>query len=179
MTSLGQATLRRTRRSGWTVALTVMAALALLCPIQVAFGWGHEGHEVVALIAEQHMTQDALAKAGNLLDGSAIDGVASWADDYRRDQRETGPWHYIDIPLADSKIDMARECPQGQCVIAQTEHFLAVLKDLEDGNPVPITAAYERHADPVVEPQLEKPGVRLGPGLDCLSECPRCCDQLT
>jgi hypothetical protein len=24
---------------------------------------------------------------------------------------------------------MARECPDGQCVIAQTEHFLAVLKD--------------------------------------------------
>ena len=40
----------------------------------------------------------ALAKAGVLLDGSAIDTVASWADGYRRDRRETGPWYNIDIP---------------------------------------------------------------------------------
>lgn len=26
-------------------------------------------------------------------------------------------------------IDMARQCPNGQCVIAQTEHFLSVLKN--------------------------------------------------
>ena len=37
--------------------------------------------------------------------------------------------HYTDIPLGDSKIDMARECPDGQCVIAQTERFLSVLRD--------------------------------------------------
>jgi hypothetical protein len=36
---------------------------------------------------------------------------------------------YIDIPLTDSEIDMARDCPNGQCVIAQTEHFLSVLRD--------------------------------------------------
>ena len=75
------------------------------------------------------MTAAAQAKAGDLLDGSAIDAVASWADEYRHDHRETGPWHYIDIPLADSKIDSARECPNGDCVIAKTEQFLAVLKD--------------------------------------------------
>jgi hypothetical protein len=32
---------------------------------------------------------------------------SAWADDYRRDHRKAGPWHYIDIPLADSKIDLA------------------------------------------------------------------------
>ena len=52
-----------------------------------------------------------------------------WPDEYRHDHRETGPWHYIDIPLADSKIDLARECPNGDCVIAKTEQFLGVLKD--------------------------------------------------
>ena len=43
----------------------------------LALAWGHEGHQVIALIAEKHMNQDALAKATNMLDGSAIDGVAS------------------------------------------------------------------------------------------------------
>jgi hypothetical protein len=83
----------------------------------------------VGLIAEHYMTGTALTKASDLLGGSSIDGVASWADDYRRDHPETGLWHYIDIPLADSKIDLARECPNGACVVVKTEQFLDVLKD--------------------------------------------------
>jgi hypothetical protein len=93
------------------------------------FAWAREGHEVIALIAEHYMTGPVLAKARDLLGGASIDSIASWADDYRRGHPETGPWHYIDIPLADSRIDGARECPHGQCVIAQTERFLSVLKD--------------------------------------------------
>jgi S1/P1 nuclease len=88
----------------------------LLSACSPAFGWGHEGHTVVALIAEKYMRQGALAKGDDLLDGVAIDSIASWADDYRRDHPETGPWHYIDIPLADSKIDLARECPNKSAV---------------------------------------------------------------
>jgi len=41
--------------------------------------------------------------------------------------RATGPWHSIDI--GDSKIDFARQCPKGDCLDAQTDQFLAVLKD--------------------------------------------------
>jgi hypothetical protein len=100
-----------------------------LASAQPGLAWGHEGHQVIALIAEQYLTAASKAKATDLLDGSMIDAVASWADEYRRDHHETGPWHYINIPLADSKIDMARECPDGNCVIAKTEQFLAVLKD--------------------------------------------------
>jgi hypothetical protein len=95
----------------------------------LGFAWGHEGHQIVALIAEKNITPAALARAKAILGGASLEDVASWADDYRRDYPETGPWHYIDIPLADSRIDMARECPDGQCVIAQTERFLSVLKD--------------------------------------------------
>ena len=113
------------RRASFTPAV----AVALLCPFRAVFGWGHEGHAVVALIAEHYMTPAALTRAGDLLGGSTIVAVASWADDYRRDHRETGPWHYINIPLADSKIDMRRECPKGDCVIGKTEQFLAVLRD--------------------------------------------------
>jgi hypothetical protein len=108
-----------------TAAFWLSAAVAPC----LGFAWGHEGHRIVALIAEKNMTPAALANAKAILGGASLEDVASWADDYRRDHPETGPWHYIDIPLADSRIDMARECPDGQCVIAQTEHFLAMLKD--------------------------------------------------
>ena len=90
--------------------------------------WGHEGHQIIALIAEHDMTDSAKAKATALLDGSGIDVIASWADEYRTQHRETAPWHYIDCPLAEPKIDMARDCPQGDCVVAKTEQFLATLR---------------------------------------------------
>jgi hypothetical protein len=38
--------------------------------------------------------------------------------------------------------------------------------DLGSGNPAPITDAYERHAEPAVELQFEKSGVRLAYLLD-------------
>jgi hypothetical protein len=111
----------------------LLAALSGVLIVVVApplgFGWGREGHEVVALMAEQNMTNAALERAKAILGGASLEEVASCADEYRRNHRETGLWHYINIPLTDSKIDMARECPNAQCVIAQTEHFLPVLKD--------------------------------------------------
>ena len=87
----------------------------------------------MALIAEHYMTPAALTRAGDLLDGSTIVAVARWDDDYRRDQHETGPWHYIDSPLADSRIDLARECPHDDCVVGKTEQFIAILRDPKAG----------------------------------------------
>ena len=81
----------------------VWFTLALASASSLGFAWGHEGHEVIALIAEHSMTPAALANAKAILGGASLKDVASWADDYRRDHRETGPWHYIDIPLADSQ----------------------------------------------------------------------------
>jgi len=110
---------------------TLFLVLACVSAPPLGFGWGHEGHAVVGLIAEHYMAPDALTKAGDLLGGSTIDSVASWADECRRDHPETGPWHYIDIPLADSSFDLVRECPNGACVVVKTEQFLAVLKGRE------------------------------------------------
>jgi len=45
-------------------SFTLAAALALICPAQAVFGSGHEGHVVVALIAEHYMTSAALTRAG-------------------------------------------------------------------------------------------------------------------
>ena len=42
-----------------------------------ALGWGHEGHAVVALIAEHYMTPAALKQATDLLNGATIESVAS------------------------------------------------------------------------------------------------------
>jgi hypothetical protein len=83
------------------------------------------------IVAEHYMHPEVAARMRELLAPESPEEASGWADEYRHDHRETGPWHYIDIPLADSKIDLARECPNGDCVIAKTQQFLVVLKDPE------------------------------------------------
>jgi len=39
-------------------------------------------------------------------------------------------------------------------------------RELSNGNPAPITPAYQQQPDPVIELQLEKAGVRLAYVLD-------------
>ena len=91
--------------------------------------WGREGHETIVIVAEHYMRPETAAAMRKLLAPESPEEASVWADEYRHDHRETGPWHYIDIPLADSRIDLARECRNGDCVIAKTEQFLAVLKN--------------------------------------------------
>jgi hypothetical protein len=101
----------------------------MLVEPQHTFAWGREGHHVIVIVAEVHMRPETAARMRALLAPESPEEASVWADQYRHDHRETGPWHYIDIPLADSRTDMARECPNGNCVIAKTKQFLAVLKD--------------------------------------------------
>ena len=107
-----------------------MAFLAVIMAIpQGALAWGREGHEIIVIVAEHYMRPETAARVRELLAPESPEEASVWADEYRHDHRETGPWHYINIPLTDSKIDLTRECPNGDSVIAKTEQFLAVLKD--------------------------------------------------
>jgi hypothetical protein len=114
------------------ILAALLGVLILVAAPPLGFGWGSEGHEVVALIAENNMTPATLERAKAILGGAGVPQlreVAGWADEYRRDHRETGPGHYINIPQSDSRIDMTRECPKGDRMIGKTDQFLAVLKD--------------------------------------------------
>ncbi|HVW83314.1 MAG TPA: S1/P1 nuclease [Bryobacteraceae bacterium] len=79
-----------------------------------AFGWGCEGHQMIALIARAHLTPAASAAVDELLKENPIDPAvkrfckdrpsdpmadsATWADDAKNIEK-TGLWHYVDIPL--------------------------------------------------------------------------------
>src|SRR4051812_43590773 len=78
-----------------------------------AFGWGCEGHQMVALIARARLTPGVSAAVNELLRSVPIDAAlkrycqdrpndpmadaSTWADDVRNDEK-TGEWHYVDIP---------------------------------------------------------------------------------
>jgi nuclease S1 len=104
--------------------------IALALAAAPALGWGPEGHRIIAMIAQMNLTPQARAQVNALLGpDNSMAAISSWADDTRVDFPETAPWHYIDIPLDATTIDMASECPQGNCVVAQIKKFEAVLKD--------------------------------------------------
>ena len=110
--------------------LTTFLALACLAGASPGLAWGPEGHRVVAIIAQKNLTPRALERAKALLGPyNTLAAISSWADDTRPDFPETGPWHYINIPLEANKVDLASECPRGDCVIAQIEKDEAALKD--------------------------------------------------
>ena len=107
----------------------VSLLLAFALVPSAGFPWGPEGHRVIVILAAQYINPETAARVRGLLGSESLEDASGWADEYRHSHPRTGPWHYIDIPLADSRIDMARECPYYDCVVGKTEQFLAILKD--------------------------------------------------
>jgi hypothetical protein len=74
-------------------------ALAVLWIAPPCWAWGREGHRLTALVAEHYLTPEAAAAVKELLGDEPMQDVASWADEVRYAHPETGPWHYVNIPL--------------------------------------------------------------------------------
>jgi hypothetical protein len=90
----------------------VAAGALLLCMgVQQSWAWGREGHRLTALVAEQYLTPETKAQIAKLLGKETLADIAPWADLYRVDHPETGKWHYVDIPKAETQFDRMRDCP--------------------------------------------------------------------
>ena len=61
--------------------------------------WGTLGHHVVGEIAEHHLTPEAKAAVSSLLGHESLADVSTWADEIVSQQRETAPWHFINLPI--------------------------------------------------------------------------------
>jgi len=88
-------------------------------------GWGCEGHQIVARIAEMNLTPRARTEVMGLLTANPVDPAlvrfcvqgrddamadsSTWADDVRRGER-TGKWHYMDIPRQVTSGDLNTYC---------------------------------------------------------------------
>src|SRR5215475_6440815 len=81
-----------------------------------AHGWGVEGHDLVARLAAARLTPRAAAQVAEILGpGVTMASISSWADQIRNARRETGPWHYVDIPISKAHLDMQRDCADRNC----------------------------------------------------------------
>ncbi|MCB1021881.1 MAG: S1/P1 nuclease [Bryobacterales bacterium] len=75
-----------------------MICLLLLCALS-APAWGPKGHRIVALIAEERLAPNVLARLHGILGGETLAEASTWADDARQlpNWRQSGPWHYVNI----------------------------------------------------------------------------------
>jgi len=117
-----------------------------------ASAWWCEGHEVIALIAKNHLTPAALAGVTALLQSQPIGpevrrfcqnrpddlmaDASTWADDVKKAE-QTGTWHYMDIPLGQKHGEIEQWCkpvgPQDNgkdrtgCILSALRYNLNIL----------------------------------------------------
>ena len=63
------------------------------------FGWGREGHETIAKIAERNLTKKAKKRIEKYLGGHSVVYYAKWMDEYRKtpEYAFTDGWHTAPI----------------------------------------------------------------------------------
>ena len=102
--------------------------LAMLVPM-LASAWGQKGHDVVAYIAEKHLSKRTLKRVTEVLDGNSLVYVANWMDNasHTPAYAYTKTWHYKNIDAGVAYEDAELE-PNGDVVTA-IHAQLQVLKD--------------------------------------------------
>lgn len=114
----------------------LLAFFAFVSSPRPVFAWGYDGHRIIAEIAEQFLEPQTVQRVRELLaleNVATLADVSTWADEIRTQRPETAPWHYVNIPISASTIDVgydvARDCPHNDCVVAKIEYFEGVLAD--------------------------------------------------
>lgn len=104
-----------------------------------AVAWGPKGHDVVAYIAEQHLSKKALKNVEQVLDGRSMVYVANWMDNasYSDEYAYTKTWHYVNVDPAEESYAESDKASTGDVVTA----INAIVERLKTGD---LTAEEER-----------------------------------
>jgi hypothetical protein len=118
----------------WQRPVHILFILLLCCfcllPARL-HAWGGEGHRIVALLAQERLTDEAKAQVVELIGPDLLVSVATWADAIRDENTEA--WHYVNIPRRAQGYDPDRHCPKEDCVVAQVERFRSILANPANG----------------------------------------------
>lgn len=105
--------------------------LLLVCSAP-AFAWGPDGHRIVADLAQRQLQPRAQAEVARLLAGESsptLPAVANWADEIRAADGTNAKLHYVNFRDGGCDYVPARECPDGQCIVAAINRYFLVLSD--------------------------------------------------
>src|SRR5690348_7367619 len=108
-----------------------------------AYAWGPQGHEAIARIASDNLSPAAHLRISQLLGGDApalmvLD--SNWADEIRAGRPQTANWHFVNIEIGSKGYDARRDCAHDDCVVAQIQHDMTVLRDPKAPHPAKIEA---------------------------------------
>ncbi|CEO95221.1 Anuclease S(1) containing protein [Plasmodiophora brassicae] len=110
--------------------MVVLGLLAMLV-ITGAHGWGRDGHEITAAIAESLLNDVARRATADLLsvDGGHLADVADWADQVKR--RHGWQWssalHYANTRSWECGYTPVVDCPQHRCIAGAVHNYTARL----------------------------------------------------
>lgn len=115
----------------------LLALLALLMAMPVAaLAWGKPAHRLVAGLAEARLRPAARSEALRLLAGegaTSLADISDWADEIRKDggsrARSTRRWHFVNFGAGNCEYAPARDCPNGDCVVAAINREFERLAD--------------------------------------------------
>lgn len=113
----------------------LLAVLALVC---AAHAWGPIGHEVVATIASNLLSQSQVENVLSIVGADSLASVANWADQVRSEPsfKWSAPLHYINTPDNQCSYDYSRDCvdeqtgQQGFCVAGAIYNFTQQLQSI-------------------------------------------------
>jgi len=104
-------------------AIVLLIFLNGFCSV---FGWGQEGHKIVANIALNRLTSSAANKVNELLGVKTLMDVATYADDYRAGVGKwSAPMHYYDLPKSAKSFTMSY-CTE-YCVVKAVQNYTKIV----------------------------------------------------
>ncbi|MDE6453984.1 MAG: S1/P1 nuclease [Muribaculaceae bacterium] len=97
----------------------LLLSAAMACVGLTASAWGQKGHDTVAYIAENHLTEATAAALDSLLDGRSPVYWANWLDNasHTPAYAYTKTWHYKNVD-ADRTYDDMPANPAGDAIVA-------------------------------------------------------------
>ena len=85
-----------------------------------ASAWGPKGHDIVAYIAEQHLSKCAKRNIEQILGGHSMVYVSNWLDNasHTPQYAHTKTWHYCNVDPDEESYFNSEKCSTGDVVIA-------------------------------------------------------------
>lgn len=108
--------------------------------------WGAEGHRLIAAAAEQQLAPAARNELQRILSrepGATLASISTWADEVR--DRDTGHWHYINLPAKAGCNYLPAYCPDGKCVVGATNNMISILKNTRNDEDRLVALKYLVH----------------------------------
>ncbi len=113
----------------------IVTTILIFCPLYF-FGWGAEGHKIVADIAKAHLNQGVEVQVQKYLGATSFEKASTWMDEVRSDHNfdYLKPWHYANIEKGGSYS----EAKNGD-IVSELNIVISKLRDYKKMEPAAVS----------------------------------------